>query len=143
MSFSYDPELATALDRIRHLVGDTVAPGLRSDETIEALLLQMTEAEATATVAESLASEFALQPTSVSIPGGPSVSYSDRVKQLFELAKKIRGDITSSAVQQALYTLRPTRYDDDPEYLHSEYGRPHPDIYYPSPDPWFDRGPWT
>lgn len=136
MAFTYDPTLPTARDRIRHATGDTVAPGLRPDETIDALLAQMTEPEATATIAEGLASEFALKPTSINIPGGPAVSYSDRVKQLYALARQLREDVQATAVQQALYSIRPVRYDADTDTLTSEYGRPHPDVYYPGIDPW-------
>jgi hypothetical protein len=139
MAFTFDSTLPTAKDRMRHLLGDTTSPGLRQDETYLALLSQMTEAEATATMAESIAAEYAQQPDSVSLPGGLSVSWRERVGTLFDLAARIRADVSASAVQQALITVK-THRQDDTAYLVSEYGRPHPDDFYPSPDPWFSRG---
>jgi len=90
-AFTYDSSLPTARDRMRSTVGDTDATQpLRYDETYDELLSYYgDESVATAKLARSLASQFARQPVSVSIPGGPSVSYSDRVKTLLDTAKQI------------------------------------------------------
>lgn len=135
MAFTYDPTLFTALDRVRHALGDTVSPGLRDDDTIEALLIAAgttleavainTTAEglATASLAESLAMEFAQRPDSYSESGATgsiSVSWRERVKGWLELAKRIREQLllTASVGASAVSSVAAER-DCDPasEYL--------------------------
>lgn len=90
--FTYDPRLISPVDRIRFAVGDTdpTAP-LRQDESIDALVVLHGETVATAKVARSIASEFARQPSNLTIPGGPGISYAQRVTSLQDLAKSIEG----------------------------------------------------
>lgn len=90
-TFTFDSSLPTARDRIRDLLGDTDATNpLRWDETYDANLVYYGDSEATviAKMARSLASQFAQNPSSVSIPGGPSVSWSSRVSTWLDLAKR-------------------------------------------------------
>lgn len=89
--FTYDATLPTARDRMRHTLGDTdpLTP-LRYDETYDALLsFYGDEATATAKLARSLATQFGRNPTSVSVPGGPSVSFGDRVRTWLDTATTI------------------------------------------------------
>lgn len=135
MAFSYDPTLYTALDRVRYALGDTVSPGLREDDTIEAKLIaagttlesiainETAEGLATASLAEGLAMEFAQRPDSYSestATGSISVSWRERVKGLMELAKRIREQllITASVGASAVSSVAAER-DGDPssEYL--------------------------
>lgn len=124
MSASYDNTLPTAIDRMRHSLGDTdmTAP-LRQDETYEALLATYSETEATAVMAEALAAEYAQQPVRIT-DEGTTVDWSDRVKTWLALAARLRAALaeTASTVGNTLRTVRPRRYDDWEEQ--SEYVRP-------------------
>lgn len=112
----YDSLLATAKDRMRHMLGDTdMAAPLREDETYEAILTAYGETMGTAVLAEALAVEYAQQPTSVSA-SGVSVAWPDRVKTWQELAKRLRTTELEVARTNALHLLgsgRPQRSDDD------------------------------
>lgn len=141
MSFSYDETLPTAKDRIRHMLGDTAAPGLRSDETIQALLVSTSEVETTAILAEGLAVEYAQQPDSVSIPGGPTVSFRSLISTWLDVAKRARASIEETVVAGVSMTITPKRYDI-PDPPSGEYTREWPSIYYPSPDTWFTKDEW-
>ena len=90
-TFTYDSSFPTARDRMRHALGDTDATSpLRWDESYEAMLDYWgDEATATAKMARSLANQFGRQPSSVSVPGGPSVSFSDRVRSWLDTASSI------------------------------------------------------
>lgn len=91
-TFTYDSSLPTPRDRMRHTLGDTnpSAP-LRWDETYDAALVyyENDETLATAKLARALASQFGRNPTSVSVPGGPSVSFSDRVRTWLDTAQAL------------------------------------------------------
>jgi hypothetical protein len=101
--FTYDPRLISPVDRIRFAVGDTdpLAP-LRQDESIDALVLLHGETLATAKVARSIASEFARQPSNLTIPGGPGISYASRVTSLQDLAKSIEGGASGATAGPAV-----------------------------------------
>lgn len=93
--FTYDSALPTSRDRMRNLVGDTnpLQP-LRWDETYDELLdYYGNETIATAKLARALAAEFGRKPSSVAIPGGPSISYSGRVSTLVDLAKTLESAV--------------------------------------------------
>ncbi len=126
MTATYDETLPTAKDRMRLQLGDTeVSPeenALLSDETYTALLVQfVTEPEATARAAESLALRYAQEPDSVSI-SGDSYSWRDRVKSWLELARRLRAGATAAAsvVSAAAVVVGVQREEDDL----SEYERP-------------------
>lgn len=94
-TFTYDSSLPQARDRIRHTLGDTdPATPLRYDETYDALLALYDEPTATAKLARSLANQFGRLASSVSVPGGPSVSF-ERVKAWQDTAKTIEAAIPS------------------------------------------------
>lgn len=71
---SFDPNLVSPRDRIRHRLGDIYEPPLRPDVEYDALLVQYSELEALALMAESLASEYAQNPSNISV-GGVTISY--------------------------------------------------------------------
>ena len=121
MTCSFDPELPTARDRVRSLIGDTSATCNIPDESIDTYLAADTEAVATAKVARALANLFALQPSSVNIPGGPSISWSDRVRALMDLAKRIEDEAGGIDGALPLKSERRTRSFESPT---TEYRRP-------------------
>lgn len=99
-TFTYDSALPTARDRIRHTLGDTdPTKPLRYDETYDAALLYYAdETLATAKIARALATQFGRNPTSVSVPGGPSVSYGDRVRTWLDTAKQLEEAVASGGL---------------------------------------------
>jgi len=122
VAWSYDPGLPSAKDRVRLAVGDTDgANPLRQDETINALVLAHGEAEATAKLAEGLATQYAQQPDSVDL-GGLAVTWKDRVKAWLELAARTRDEAaaTAAAAGGATASLATTRGEE----LAAEYRRP-------------------
>lgn len=133
MSFTYDPSLPTPRDRIRSSTADIVSPGFRSDEQIDALVAAYGETEATALIAEGLAAEYALQPDSVSLPGGLSVSFKERVKSWADLAARLRADLQVQLVADRLSSHIPVRSDLIVE--HTEYTRENGDLF-PGPEYW-------
>lgn len=139
MSFTYDPNLTNPISRVRHMLGDVNSPGFRSDETITALLADYPENHTVMILADSLASEFAMQPSNLASPDG-SLSYGERVKGLRQLATQLRLEIDTSIVEAAQDKLRsfsPVR--DEPIVEYVEYGR-FP-VFFNSRGEWDDR-PW-
>jgi len=123
--FTYDSSLPTARDRMRHMLGDTDAANpLRYDESYDAMLTYFeNETLATAKMARALASEFAQKFSSVNIQGGPSITYSERVKTWLALADKLEAAVGSSGgvgigTSYSGTVLRRTIVEE------SEYGRP-------------------
>lgn len=98
MVATFDPNLPTAKDRIRRLLGDAdVANALRQDEDyVAAIALYPDEAEAAAFVAEGLAAEFARRPDSIS-DEGTSLRWGERVKTWLELAKRLTATAAGEA----------------------------------------------
>lgn len=124
MAFSYDVNLGNPLSRVRHMLGDTEAPGYRSDETINALLADYPENETVMYLADSLASEFAMAPSNLSSPEG-SITWNDRVKALKDLSTRLRLEIQTGIVEAAEDKLRsfgPSR--DLGSFETTEYYRP-------------------
>lgn len=111
--FTYDSSLPTPRDRMRNLVGDTnPTKPLRWDETYDQLLEYYgNETVATAKLARALAAEFGRKPSSVSIPGGPSISYSGRVSSLLDLAKSMEAAVGVTAGESSYLGVRGTRDD--------------------------------
>lgn len=116
--FSYSELLTSPIDRVRHALGDTVEPGLRSDETYNHLLTSMTEADVVQTVAAGLVAEFSLLPDSISIPGGPSVSFRTRLDLWKTLASGQATAITGGSTS-GISSTTPERAGFD--YLTTEY----------------------
>jgi hypothetical protein len=137
--FSYDNTLFTALDRVRHALGDTdIDAPLRDDDTIEAVLILaggtpdatvVTEAETIAIIdlASALAVEYARKPDSYSKSGGISVTWRERVKAWQTLASTLRTSLvtTISVTEAAATSIGVYRGD---ETVLSEYVRA--DSYY-------------
>ncbi len=115
---SYDPGLPVARDRIRFTLGDMFDPELRPDEEYDALLSQFDERTATLKMAESLASQYAQDPSSVSL-GGLSVSFSELVKNWQTLATVLREAIKADPVslgQMISGRLERLEAEAQPEY---------------------------
>ena len=122
MSFLFDEELTTAVDRLRRGLGDTIAPGLRSDEEYEATLIRYPdEALALAVMAEGLAVEYAQKPDSIS-DAGTTITWRERVKTWLALAGSARILVvaTATAAGSAVTSLQATRED---EYWPGEHAR--------------------
>lgn len=110
MTFTYTDAQPTALQRVRHDIGDTDSSRpLRSDETINAVLVvagtvgtatEVTLAEkvATAELASALAVEYAQRPDSIDKPGKIAVSWRDRVKAWQALATRLYGEVAAASV---------------------------------------------
>lgn len=134
MTFSYDPTLTTALDRVRHAIGDTDANApLRQDDTIAAVLdgVGGSETATVATTAETLAIidlasalavEFARKPDSFSKSGGISVSWRERVKAWQTLASTLRASLATTAAVTGSVAVSLGTYRGDDEVV-SEYVR--------------------
>lgn len=118
MTFSFDPALPSAKDRIRLILGDFTAPGLRQDETLNAAITAHGEAEATARLAEGLAAEFAQRPDSIG-GDGQSISWRDRVKTWLEVASRMRATGVAAATALSV-SVAATRGDE----AFAEYRRP-------------------
>lgn len=97
---SYDDTLPSDMDRARALLGDTTndpATELLTDDHIDAVLSLYAFNPAVAFMAEGLAARFAQKVSSVSLPGGLSASWSERVKYWLGLAEQMRkGGVTAS-----------------------------------------------
>lgn len=74
----YDDTLPTDLDKARARLGDTAATELLTDDHIEAVLSLYGFNGGVAFLARELDMRFALQPSSVTLPSGLSVSYARR-----------------------------------------------------------------
>ena len=125
---SFDPNLPTPRDRMRFQLGDINIPELRPDTQYDALLSENDEATATMKMAESLASEYAQNPSSVNV-GGVSVSYSTLVQNWQRIADNIRATLKTSVATGGFDsgTLdRPGLYRSE-----SQYRRPLD--WYPNP----------
>lgn len=119
---SYDPTLPTPRDRVRFTVGDIYSPELRSDAQYDALITQYGETEAVVRMAESLASEYAQNPSSVNV-GGVSVSYSALVSNWQAIAKKYAEGIPSGGGNGLFTSGQVERVGMSPTYR-GQYRRP-------------------
>lgn len=94
MTFTYTAGTANDLTRIRLRIGDTdssVAAQLRleDEEIADLLITEGSFRRSAAAAAEALAAKYARKATEKSV-GSASVSYSERFKQLMDLAKALR-----------------------------------------------------
>ncbi len=109
---AYSDTLETDLDKVRALLGDTSndsATELLTDDHIEAMLGLYSFNAAVATMATGLAARFAQDPSSVSLPSGLSVSWSERVKYWMSLAAQMRdGGVAGT---YTAFSRTPTRVD--------------------------------
>lgn len=97
---SYSDTLETNLDKARFLLGDTSnnpATELLTDDHIDAVLSLYAFNPAVAFMAEGLAARFAQKVSSVSLPGGLSAAWAERIKNWKDLAAQMRaGGVTAS-----------------------------------------------
>jgi hypothetical protein len=108
---SYDDSLSADLDKARALLGDTTndaATELVTDDHIDAALALYAFAGGVAFLASELAARFAQKPGSVSLPGGLSVSWADRVKTWLALAAQMRA---GGVVAGGAFAVNPPRND--------------------------------
>ena len=92
MSATYDSNLTTAKDRMRHRLGDVdMTNALETDETYAAMLALHGELLGTAVMAEGLAARFAQKPDSLSADGN-AISWRSRISTWLELARQLRKD---------------------------------------------------
>lgn len=107
MTFSYNPELTTSKDRVRFRLGDTdssVAAQQRlEDEEIVATVAAESFPEAMARCAEALAAKFFRFATSKQA-ASLKVTYESRVKNLLDLADRIRRGSEATALAEIVLT---------------------------------------
>lgn len=109
---SYDETLGTDLDKARALLGDTSDDSdteLLTDDHIEAVLTLYAFNGGVAFLARELAARFAQKPGSVSLPGGLSVSWAERVKTWLALATQMQSGGGVSGF--TAFSRTPTRSD--------------------------------
>lgn len=107
MSASFNPALATRLDRARLLLGDTGTIKdsggdplwLLDNATIDALIQAEGFAEGVAQAAEALITRFAQEPDELTEEGdrGLSLKWTERVSAWRELAARMRSGLGGSA----------------------------------------------
>lgn len=125
---AYDSTLPTPRDRIRHRLGDIFSPPLREDVEYDALLSQFNETEALILMAESLASEYAQNPSSTSI-GGVSVSYSSLVSNWQAIAKTAREALSQTQNGSSVLISGTVQRDGMNTPRTAEYRRSMDDLY--------------
>lgn len=118
----FDPALGTALSRVRLALGDTSAPFLVPDETVNAALAAASrESQAIARLARALAVRYAQEPDSLSADG-TSISWRERVKGWLAVAAQADAETgMAEAVIAATASLNARRAGDEPM---GEYQRP-------------------
>lgn len=110
---SYDDTLPEDRDKARFLLGDTASTELLADDLYDVVLALYPFNSAVAFMAEGLAARFAQNPSSVSLPSGLAVSWSERVKYWKGLAAQMRsGGVTASGA----FSRTPTRSDGYADY---------------------------
>ena len=90
---SYSDTLDTTTDKVRALIGDTsndAATELLTDDHIDAVIALYTFNGGVAFLAQELATRYAQQPGSMSLPSGLSVSWASRVSTWLALAAQMR-----------------------------------------------------
>lgn len=99
---SFDPTLATTLDQIRLITGDTSddeATEWFPDDTYQAEIDRYTNWKlAAASMAEAVAVKIEQNPTSVNVQGEVAVSWQDRTRSLRATAARLR---TEAAAEDA------------------------------------------
>lgn len=105
-----DTDLTAPLNAARALLGDTSndANELLTDDHIEAALALYAYNGGVAFLASELAARFAQQPGDVSLPGGLSASWGERVKTWLALAAQMRAGGVAAA---GAFSVTPTRTD--------------------------------
>lgn len=104
MTFTFDPELTSAKDRLRFMVGDTgkasttegdltIANAMLPDETYTAALALSggDESQAAISVARNLVGRYAQMPDKVTI-GPDTFDYGSRIKALQQLIRDLAPD---------------------------------------------------
>jgi hypothetical protein len=106
MTFTYDPTLATSTDKVRFRIGDTdatVTPQLSDEEINATVAAQASFSEAMARCAEALAAKYFRHATSKQA-ASLKVTYEDRVKNLLDLASRIRSGAEAIAATDLVIT---------------------------------------
>jgi hypothetical protein len=108
---TYSASSTTDRNTARFLLGDTsndVATELLTDAQIDAVITLHGYNGGVAYLAEGLAARFAQKVSSVSLPGGLSAAWSERVKYWTRLAEQMRaGGVTGTSA----FSRTPTRVD--------------------------------
>ena len=126
---TYNPTLATPLDRLRYLLGDVdTDAALLPDATYTAVLGLYANDERLSAIqlATGLITRYAQEATSVSL-GGISASYANRIKGWQDLIARLRAELASEATlaNSGFDVLRPQRADDNER---AEYRRERGDV---------------
>lgn len=108
MTFTYSLDLTTSKDKVRFRIGDTDSAAadntFLSDEEIEATVTaQPNFSEAMAICAEALAAKFMRAATSKQV-ASVKVNYSDRVKNLLDLAERLRNGVEAMGLAEIVLT---------------------------------------
>jgi hypothetical protein len=99
MAATFDPNLATDLDRMRYAVGDTnVAAPFDDDVTYIAMLAAYTDWRlAAAAIARGLASRAINRPNSFTAVGDVSLSWGDRATAWLKIAANLEAQVAAEA----------------------------------------------
>jgi hypothetical protein len=122
---SFNPTLASALDRVRFAVGDTnTTAELLPDDTYNALLAGTSGDETRATVqaADYLVVRYAQEPDKLDLDGGKTAAeWNERIGAWRRLADRLRGELAAAAaqLQQGARTYSVSRFTP----VSSEYSR--------------------
>ena len=97
MTFTYLGTLATSLDKVRFLIGDTASasPKFTDEEIAGVLAMQTNVYHAAATLAERLSGDLASR-VDISIDGA-SFDYSGQAQRYSDLARSLRSQASMSA----------------------------------------------
>jgi hypothetical protein len=87
---SYDDTSMADLDRARSELGDTGEPPELSDDHIEMVIAELGFNLGMASLADELAVIYTRKPSSVHLPSGLSVTWTERVQELRRIAARYR-----------------------------------------------------
>lgn len=123
---TYNPDLLTALYRVRFAVGDTTVAddaAIKPDEEYLAVIAaEDSEEAAVATMATALAAQVMQDPDSYSESGGISLTWKDRIKTWLSIAKDATARAeTAVAGAGETTSSRATRHSGP---VRAEYSRP-------------------
>jgi hypothetical protein len=113
---SYSDTLELASDKARALIGDTsndAATELLTDDHIDAVIALYSFNGGVAFLASELATRFAQQPGSVTLPSGLSVSWATRVSTWLALAAQMRAGGVVAGGAFSVAGLRDDGYSRD------------------------------
>lgn len=113
----FNPQLLSAVDRVRFAVGDTGDVELLADATYTALLAGVAgdETKTTILAADHLAVKYAQEPDKVDLDGGKtSAEWTERIRAWRLLAQRLRDELSAATVIKRgnSGTRRVSRWDD-------------------------------